>query len=202
MPNLDRALAEISAIRGQMARATEFRGFGPLTSAMTGVAAVMTAMVQGFWITNPAGHITAYLDLWIASAVLCAGLVGVETITRSRRLHSHLAEAMIRATLEQLWPAAAAGALITGVLVRFAPQSLWMLPGLWQILFGLGVFAASRFLPRPIIAVGLWYLGAGLVCLALAQGSRTLSPWAMGAPFGVGQWLAAILLQRGLGAEA
>ena len=39
MSNLDKALAEITAIRGQMARASQFRGYGPATFAITGTLA-------------------------------------------------------------------------------------------------------------------------------------------------------------------
>ena len=35
-----------------------------------------------------------------------------------------------------------AGALITFVLVRSVPSATWMLPGLWQIIFSLGVFSS------------------------------------------------------------
>ena len=69
---------------------------------------------------------------------------------------------MIYAAIEQFIPAGVAGALLTFVLFRFAPESLWMLPGLWQIVFSLGVFASCRSLPRPMFAVGVWYLAAGL----------------------------------------
>src|ERR1700761_1348488 len=64
MSNLDRALAEISAIRGQMAQATEFRGYGPLTSGMTGLLALVAAFSQTFLVRDPATHIEAYLILW------------------------------------------------------------------------------------------------------------------------------------------
>jgi len=199
MSNLDRALAEITAIRDQMARATEFRGFGPLTSAMTGVIAIAAALVQHFWLPAAATHVSAWLALWSSSALISAGLIGVEMITRSRRHHSHLAEDMMRTAIEQFLPAATAGLLLTAVLIVFAPTSLWMLPGLWQLMFGLGVFAACRVLPRSIALVGFWYLTSGLLALAFAQHGQAFSPWAMGAPFGAGQWLAAILLQRSLG---
>jgi hypothetical protein len=74
-----------------------------------------------------------------------------------------------------------------------------MLPGLWAISFSLGVFASCRFLPRPMFAVGLWYLAAGLVCLVVESGPRELSPWAMGIAFGVGQLLVALALEYGYG---
>ena len=37
-----------------------------------------------------------------------------------------------------------------------------MLPGLWQILFSLGVFASCRLLPRATFGVAVFYLVAGL----------------------------------------
>jgi hypothetical protein len=73
-----------------------------------------------------------------------------------------------------------------------------MLPGLWQVLFSLGVFASCRLLPRATFGVGVFYLAAGLACLALARDDLALSPWAMGLPFGVGQLLAATVLYRTL----
>ncbi len=69
-----------------------------------------------------------------------------------------------------------------------------MLPGLWQIFFGLGIFASCRLLPRPTFWVAVFYLGTGLTVLALAGGDNALSPWAMGLPFGAGQLLAAAVL--------
>jgi hypothetical protein len=72
-----------------------------------------------------------------------------------------------------------------------------MLPGLWEVAFSLGIFASVRFLPRPLFSVGLWYLICGLMCLGIASGPRTLSPWSMGVPFGIGQLLIAAVLQFG-----
>jgi len=74
-----------------------------------------------------------------------------------------------------------------------------MLPGLWELVFSLGIFASCRFLPRPMFGVGLWYLVAGLACLPLESSHQALSPWAMGIPFGVGQLLVASVLQSGYG---
>jgi hypothetical protein len=195
MNDLDRALGEIRAIRHQMARSTEFRGYGPATLGATGVLAILAAMVQGLWLKNPGEDIAAYLALWSATAAIATVLIGYETVTRSRRVHSDLAEEMIWTAVAQFLPAAAAGVLLTAVLLRVAPESLWMLPGLWQIVFSLGVFASCRFLPRPIFAVGLWYMATGLACLAFANGAHAFSPWAMGLPYGIGQLLVAALLQ-------
>lgn len=193
MTDLHRALADISSMRRQMARATEFRGYGPATLAGTALFAIVGAAVQVRWVPDPASHFAEYLGIWIWTAVASAALIGAQMQTRSRRIHSGLADEMIRMAVEQFLPSAVAGALITVVLARYATQALWMLPGLWQIVFSLGVFSSCRFLPRPMVAAGAWYLVTGLACLALGNG-RALSPWAMGIPYGVGQLLVAGIL--------
>jgi hypothetical protein len=159
------------------------------------------AALQAWWIPDPAAEISHYLALWTATAVVSVTLVGVEMITRSRRVHSDLAEKMIGTAVEQFVPAGVAGLLLTAVVLRCAPESAWMLPGLWQIMFSLGIFASCRYLPREIFAVGVWYLAAGLACIAFAAGDYALWPLAMGVPFGVGQLLAAVLLQWRSGAR-
>lgn len=202
MLDLDRALTDIRAMRSQIARGTEFRGYGPAAFAASGALAVAAALAQSWWIEDPAAAIDAWLGLWTVAAALSAIIIGTDVVTRSRRVHSGLADEMIQAAAEQLLPALVAGALLTFVILRFAPHSLWMLPGLWQVVLSLGIFASCRSLPAPMIAVAVWYLAAGLACLALAGGENAFSPWAMGLPFGVGQFIAAALIQAMGGGDA
>jgi hypothetical protein len=194
MRDFERAAAEIGAIRSQLARSERFRGLGPNAFAATGVLAFLAGLGQAQWLAAPAAHLPTFLGLWIAVAAVSAGVIGYEMIARSRRMHSHLADEMIAAAVAQFLPAGAAGGLLTLILLYSAPQSLWMLPGLWQIVFGLGVFASCRFLPRSMALVGVWYLASGLACLALAQGAASFSPWSMAIPFGAGQALVAAVL--------
>jgi hypothetical protein len=194
MTDLDKALADITAIRSQMARGAEFRGYGPMTVAAMGALAILAAGLQAIWLPEPTTDVLAYLILWFATATISIALIGIEMVARTRRIHSGLADEMLHAATEQFIPAGVAGVLLTVVLYRYAPQTLWMLPGLWQIVFSLGIFASSRSLPRPLFAAGVWYLVTGLACLAFASGAYALSPYAMAVPFGIGQILIAILL--------
>jgi hypothetical protein len=194
MRDLDKALADITAIRSQMARGAEFRGYGPITVAATGVLAILAAWLQRLWLPDPAAMVFEYVALWVATATISVVLIGIEMVARSRRIHSGLADQMIRAATEQFIPAGVAGALLTFVLFRFAPDTLWMMPGLWQVIFSLGFIASCRSLPRPMFAVGVWYLAAGLASLAFANGALAFSPLAMALPFGVGQLLMAAIL--------
>ena len=131
-------------------------------------------------------------------AALAVIITAAEMIARSRREHGGLADEMLYAAVEQYIPAGVAGTLLTVVLYRFAPDALPLVPGLWQIVFSLGVFASSRALPRGMFAVGVWYLAAGLGSLALAE-AAPFSPLAMAIPFGVGQFLMALVLFRATG---
>jgi hypothetical protein len=194
MGDLERALADITAMRAQMARGTEFRGYGPATLAATGVLAFLAAVLQAWLLKDPAQDIGAYLALWLATAAASAAIIRVEMVNRSRMVHSDLADEMIHQAVAQFFPAALAATLLTVTLLNAAPESLWMLPGLWQIVFSLGVFAACRALPRPVVVVGAWYLACGLGCLVFARGEQAFSPWAMGLPFGLGQLFVAAVL--------
>jgi hypothetical protein len=194
MNDLNRALGDITSIRRQVARTTEFRGYGPATLAATGLFAVIAALVQMQWLPDPPRHITAYIAIWSATAILSASLIGLEMAQRAQRIHSGIADEMIHMAVVQFLPSAAAGALLTIVILRAAPSVLWMLPGLLQIVFSLGVFASCRSLPRSIAIAGAWYLLTGLACIAIGD-THALSPFAMGVPFGAGQLLIAALLQ-------
>ena len=115
-------------------------------------------------------------------------------VARSRRHHSGLADAMIHQAVEQFLPAGIAGVLLAVMLFKFAPEALWMLPGLWQLLVGLGVFASVRSLPRTVAFAGAWYFVTGFSTLLVASQSHALSPWTMGLPFVAGQLLMAAIL--------
>uniref|UniRef100_UPI0019530037 hypothetical protein n=1 Tax=Klebsiella pneumoniae TaxID=573 RepID=UPI0019530037 len=69
------------------------------------------------------------------------------------------------------------------------PEAFWMLPGLWLILVGLGIFSSLRSLPRSVALAGAWYVLAGLVVLVIQSASHGLSPWIMGLPFALGQFM-------------
>jgi hypothetical protein len=193
MNDLNKALGDISSIRRQVAQSTEFRGYGPATLASTGVLALAAAGAQALWVPDPANHLVAYLSIWVWTAALSAALIGTEMYARTRRIHSGMADEMIRMAVEQFLPSAGVGGLVTFVLVRFVPGSQWMLPGIWQTIFSLGIFSSVRFLPRTMAVAGSWYLLTGLSCLALGD-NRALSPWAMGLPYAAGQLIVAGIL--------
>ena len=194
MRDLDKALADILAIRSQIAAGTAFRGYGPATVAATAGVALITSVLQFLWLDNPTGSPLTFLAGWTVAAVVSGVLIFIEMRARSRRHHSGLADAMIQQAVEQFLPAGVAGLLLAVMLWKFAPEALWMLPGFWQVLVSLGVFASVRSLPRSIALGGAWYFVAGFAVLLHASQNHALSPWTMGLPFVGGQLLMAALL--------
>jgi hypothetical protein len=194
MQDFDKALADISAIRSQIAAGTAFRGYGPAAVAVTGGVALVTALLQFLWLDDPTGHPLAFFAGWAAAALVSGGMIWTEMQARSQRHHSGLADAMVLQAVEQFLPAGVAGVLLAVMLWKFAPETLWMLPGLWQVLVSLGVFASVRSLPRTVAFAGAWYFVAGFATLLLASQSHALSPWTMGLPFVIGQCLMAAIL--------
>lgn len=194
MSELHKALADIGNIRLQLAAGSTFRGFGPTVIAATGLLSIAAAAAQSMELL-PHRDAAGFLGVWAVVAVVSAVLIGLEMHARTLRQHSGLADAMLLGAVEHFLPVGVAGAVIAAILMRLADDTVWVLPGLWQILIGLGLFAAVRFLPRTIIIAATWYIVAGATALALSSETRTLSPWAMGLPFGIGQLLLAAILR-------
>lgn len=203
--HLREALDQITEIRQQMARAHVFRGYRSATTAFTAAVAVLAGLAQARWVPDPAHQLRAYLAVWCTAAVLCVIVVGVEMAVRLRRAGSPLQRQVTLVVVDQFAPTLAAGALLTVVVARFAADCAWMLPGLWAILFAMGLFASRRFLPRGISFLGGYYLLAGLACLTLDRATQALSPWTMTLTFGIGQLLSAAVLywtlERGYGRD-
>ena len=192
MTELNQALVEIRAIRRQVAEATEFRGYGPLTLLSTAVCAMLAGAAQPYWVPEPAKHPGQYVALWLGTGVVSAALIVVQMLTRANRLHSGMADEMIRMAVAQFLPAAFAGLLLPFVLLRAAPGAIWIMPGLWQVIFSLGVFASCRCLLRAMYLAGAWFLCTGLACLALGD-ARALAPAAMSVPYAAGMALVAAI---------
>src|SRR5437762_13103992 len=133
MNDLDKALGDISSIRRQMARSTEFRGYGPATLAATGVFAMFAAVAQAIWMPDPAKAISAYLVTWISTAAVSAGLIATKMRAGTRRIHWGIADELIGKADEQYLPSAGAGKLLTLLLVCFVDGAMCWFPCNWQV---------------------------------------------------------------------
>jgi hypothetical protein len=195
---LGEALERIDTIRAHVARTGVFRGYKAATVGCTGLLAFLVSAVQPLVVPDPLENVHQYLQLWIGVAAVSAICVAIELATRCVKSDSPLQREQTLRAVEQFVPCLVAGASATWAVVQFSPDAASLLPGLWAIMFSLGIFASCRQLPAPTVVVAIYYLAAGVACLALARGTHALSPWAMAGTFGAGQLLTSVVLYLAL----
>jgi hypothetical protein len=186
--DLQDALSQISEIRLRLTETERFRGYRSLPVAFSGLLAIVAAALQPYLIEDPHREILAYCGLWVGVAMLSMVAAALTMVLRDRFGGISQSREVTLLALSQLLPAFVAGGLVTAVIVRSIPAAVALLPGLWQVLFSLGLFASYRLLPRAIFAVALFFLLSGTITLALAGAESALNPWVMGLPFAVGQF--------------
>jgi hypothetical protein len=192
--DLREALTQIAEIRQQVAQTETFRGYRAAPVAASGVLAWVAAGLQAWQVPDPSHDLGVWLALWMGAALCSMAITGVAMAIYCWHAPSPLSRTLTGLAIGQFLPCLVAGGLLTAVFWLHVPASLWMLPGLWAILFSLGIFASFRLLPRATFLVAVWYLAAGIFCLAWARDDNAFSLWAMAIPFGVGQLLAAGIL--------
>lgn len=192
MTEVDLALSQISSIRAQLIASTRFLGLAPSSNLLSGILAFVVAA----WQSSRPGPLDplVYIEVWAWFLLATAIIAAVRTSLRARRVHGDTAFGMLGAALQRVLPFAAAGVVISWVVCNFAVESVWLLPGLWQMLIALVGFSMITTLPRGIAWVSGWYFLCGAVVMGLAAQSETFSPWMMGIPFVVGQVFVALVL--------
>jgi hypothetical protein len=192
--NLREAFDNLAAIRQRLAESELFRGYRALPVAVSGILAIAAGLVQPVLVPEPAREVRIYVALWLGVAFLSVLAAGLTMWMRDHFAGPSHTRAITWLAIRQFVPCLVAGAAVTGVIVRFAPEAAWLLPGLWQLFFSQGVFASCRLLPRAVFAVSMFYLASGIVSLIVFRDDNALSPIAMAVPFGLGQLFTAAIL--------
>jgi hypothetical protein len=194
---LPQALADIAEIRAQAAKADVYRGYRSVPVALSGLMGLAAAWMQP---RGLAGDPLGFVLYWVAVAV-CAGFVGVSETVYNYVVHDQdFARRRTRHVVGQLLPSLFAGAIITAAVARLTAASstnavlVPLLPGLWALSFGLGIFASRPYLVRASGWAALYFCAAGTVLLWTAGGPESLNAWTVGGTFGVGQLLTAGVL--------
>lgn len=188
------AIDQLDVIRSQLARTERLRCLRAVPVAFSALAALAAAAVQGLCLAEPKAEPARYLGLWVGTAAVSATAAAIEIAFRLRRSPAALANATTWLAFQQFAPVLFAGAVLTAFVASQLADRLWVLPGLWQMLYGLGVLAVWRFLPRATFFVGAFFLLAGTGTLWL--GENALQPWVMGVPFAMGQLALGAILHR------
>lgn len=189
---LQRALDQISEIHGQLAKTDIYRGYRAVPVALSGVLAIAAAALQPHIIGQATPE--SFVYYWAVVATLGCITSGGGIVYSYVLQESELARRHTRVVVGQLLPCVAAGFAVTGLTLQGRPDCIPFLPGLWAMLFSLGIFASRPYLPHIIGWDALFYLAAGLMLLARAGTHSIPSPWEVGLTFGIGQVLAGLAL--------
>jgi hypothetical protein len=189
---IQKALDQISEIHGHLAKTDVYRGYRAVPVGLSGVLGLLAAALQVRLVGNESPQ--SFVLYWVAVALVASATAGGGIVYGYLRQENQLARRRTRTAVGQLFPCLVAGFVVAMLMARPGSDSISFLPGLWAVLFSLGVFASRPYLPRITGWVALYYLVAGTVLLAMAGGSKSLFPWGMGLTFGFGQILAGIVL--------
>ncbi len=194
--DIERALAQISDIKAQMAASTHFRGYAP--EMLVGIAAIsaLVMLAQSIWPDDLAASNLQHVLIWGALLVLSNVVIGIESVSRSRWQHGGMAPAMLQSALRVQLPFGAVGVIIAIGICRFAPDAAWIVPGIWQLLIALVAFSSHAMLPRAIVWAALWYSLTGTAAIVLAGVQGHFSGWMMGMPLIVGHLFIAWTLKQ------
>jgi hypothetical protein len=190
--DLSRALGQLADIHQQIAKGEIYRGYRSLPIAVSGLIGLAAAWAQapGLGAGDPIGFV-----LYWTSVAACAALVGASEIIYNYVVHDDRASRrQTTQVVGQFLPSVLAGAVITLSFVRLSAALVPLLPGLWAICFGIGIFASRPYLPRASGWVALFYYAAGVALLWVARGPEPLRAWWVGGTFGTGQLMAALVL--------
>ena len=190
--DVSRALTQIAEIHQQIAKGEVYRGYRSVPVAASGVIGLVAAALQPRNIA--AQDPTAFVVYWSIVAGI-AGLVGISELAYNYVVREDVADRRrTRRVIGQFLPGLLAAVAVTGSFVHLSPTLVPLLPGIWAICFGIGVFASRPYLPRASGFVALFYYAAGIALLWRARGIESLAAWWVGGTFGIGQLLAALVL--------
>jgi hypothetical protein len=192
---IDKALEQISEIHEHLAMSQLFRGYRAVPAVLSGVLAIVAAWIQPFIVSGVDPRI--FVFYWTLVAVAAFSIEGGSVIYGYLREEDPHARQRTVTVVGQLAPSLAVGVIVTiAFLVPEDRRLISFLPGIWALLYGLGLSASKPFLPRMIGWVAVFYILCGCMLLrrAVGLGLGSLSPWETGIPFGVGHILGGVIL--------
>ncbi len=195
--DLTNALDRIDEIHAQMAKGEVFRGYRPVPVAVAGAIGLLAGWVQPRLL--PSGDDgSAFLWYWLSVAVLNVALIGGVLVAGYRRVPDSFSRRHTRRVVGQFVPCLAAGAAVSLAFPALDPGLVRLLPGLWALLLGLGIFASRPYLARATGWVALFFVLAGSALLAFPTPDLSRLGARNGAVFGLGLLAAAVVLHLDL----
>lgn len=194
MTHLAEALNSLSEIHAHLAKGEVYEGIKARPVMLSGLIGILAATVQPRFVTE--NDPVNFVWYWLLTGAVCA-LAGAScAIVSYFREDDELARRRTRIVAGQFVPCLAAGVFLTLALMPVMDRSIGLLPGLWAMLYALGLFATRPYLPRATGWVGLYFIVAGTLLVSLLPMAVIPSPWSIALVFALGQFGLAFVLYR------
>jgi hypothetical protein len=150
-------------IRETMEGASAFTGVPGWGGVAMGVTALCTALIASF---QPLGR--RWLAIWVGEAIISISIAAWAVSRKVKRAAIPLLSKPGRKFALSFSPAMVAGLLLTIALYRTG--LVWMLPGVWLLLYGAAVANAGAFSVKIVPTMGLCFMLCGAAALFSPSG--------------------------------
>lgn len=163
-----RAMDNLRYIREAMERSSSFTAVPGWGGVLIGTTALVAATLAE-WLESPGfgrseGEVgRGWMMVWGWELPLALMIGGVAMKRKARAANLRLLTGPGRKFVLSLAPPLVAGALISVALVKAG--TLEVLPGIWLLLYGVGVVAGGAFSVRVVPVMGMVFMGLGTLTL-------------------------------------
>ena len=153
-----RAMDNLRYIRETMEAAATFTAVSGWGTVVIGATAIGAAALAATTHSS-----TRWIFIWMCEAALSVGISVYTMALKARAARLPLWSEPARKILFSFAPPMAGGALLT--LVLFEHGLISLLPGVWMLLYGIGVVAAGTFSVRIVPVMGVAFMAVGTTAL-------------------------------------
>jgi hypothetical protein len=154
-----RAIDNLEYIRETMESSRSFTSVPGWGGIVMGVSALATAVL----VASP-DLASQWLPLWVLDALLAATVGGVFMLKKAKQQGERLSRGVGRRFMLGLTPPVIAAIALTAALYR--ADILQPIPGVWLLLYGVGVITGGMFSVRPVPIMGAGFMVLGVIALA------------------------------------
>jgi len=154
----DRAMDHLVYIRSTMERSGRFTALSGLGALLIGVAGLVGSAIA-------AGRPTevGWLVTWLVTAAVGLPVAGWAVERKARLSEARLLDGPGRKFVLGFAPALGAGVILT--LAFLQAGFFGLMPGMWLLLYGVGVVTAGMFSERIVPLMGLSFMTVGVLAL-------------------------------------
>lgn len=189
---INKALNQLSEIHRHLSKTEVYRGINPIALTIAGVLALIAGIAQHIYFQNisPQMFVIFWGAIALANILIALIFIGYNFIYRENRFDRR----KTLNTLGQFIPVIIGGFIITFVLSYANVETIQYLPGIWAVLFGIGIFSVRPYLDKQFVWVAIFFFVAGIKLFLMVKDGTSLSPWGMAITFSVGMILSSIIL--------